>query len=44
MEITKDDILHTHSKYGSEISLEDEIEETPSTSSYDEPESERCSD
>lgn len=43
MEITEDDTMHTLSEYGCEISLEEEIEKTPSTSSYDEPKS-RCSD
>jgi len=44
MEITEYDTVHTHLEYGSEISLEDEIEKKPSTSSYDGPESEKFSD
>jgi len=44
MEITKDDTMHTVSKYGYDISLEEKIQKTPSTSSYDEPDLERCFD
>lgn len=43
MEITEDDIVHTHSEYRYDISLEEEIEKTPSTSSYDDSHPERGS-